>query len=198
MKRRAVLAAGLLGGCSILPQRPYLEKRDWPLEASRGSKRPARPGAPVLLVRTLRAAPDLEARGLRTLQPDGSLRVDPYEEWSVTPPDAVEDQLRRWLSDSGLFAAVLAPGSRGRPDLALEGELLALIADPAHGISRAAMSVVLIDLRHAQTRVRLQTEISGEAPLTQATGSGVAQSGCAALAAMLGNVEGRLAALAYM
>ncbi len=198
MKRRVLLATALLGGCSVLPQRPYLEKRDWPLEAGRGAKRVARPGAPVLLIRTLRAAPGLEARGLRTLQPDGSLRVDPYEEWSVPPPDAVEDQLRRWLSDSGLFAAVLAPGSRGRPDLVLEGELLTLIADPAHGVSRAAMGVVLLDLRTAQPRVRLQAEVSGEAPLTQVTGPGVAQSGCAAVAAMLGNVESRLGGVGYV
>jgi ABC-type uncharacterized transport system auxiliary subunit len=193
MRRRAWLAGvAALGGCSVLPQRPYLEKRDWPLEAHRGATVTARPGAPVLLVRTLRAAPGLEARGLQSLQPDGSVRVDPYEVWSVPPAEAVEDQMRRWLAASGLFAAVLAPGSRAHADLVLEGELLTLIADPAHGATRAALGVVMLDVRPAAAKLRLQAEIRAEAPLTAVTGPGVAQSGCAALAVLLGLVEQRI------
>jgi cholesterol transport system auxiliary component len=183
-----VLGMAALGGCSVLPQRPYLEKRDWPLEAMRSAVVVPRAGAPVLLVRTLRAAPGLEARGLQSLQPDGSVRVDPYEAWSVA------DQLRRWLAASGLFGAVLAPGSRAHADLVLEGELLTLIADPVHGVSRAALGVVLLDVRPAAARLRLQAEIRSEAPLTAMTGPGVAASGCAALAALLGLVEQRVAA----
>ena len=183
-----------LGGCSIIPQRPYLEKRDWPLQASRGAVVPPRPRAPVLLIRTLRAAPGLTARGLRTLQPDGSVRTDAYEEWSVPPTDAAEDQLRRWLSGSGLFAAILAPGSRGHADLVLEGELLTLIGDPSHGVSRAAMAVVLLDLRPTPLRLRLQAEITGEAPLAQPDAPGVARSACSALGALFAAIEARLAA----
>lgn len=194
MRRRALLLAATLGGCSLLPQRPYLEKREWPLQARRSAVLRPRPGAPVLLVRTLRAAPGLEARGLQTVQADGSLRTDPYEEWSVSPADGAEDQVRRWLADSGMFAGVLAPGSRGRADLALEGELLALRGDPARGVSHAAMAVVLLDLRPATVRLRLQTEAAGDAPLPVADGAGVARSGCAALAAMLAQLEDRLRA----
>lgn len=193
MKRRMLLATMALGGCSILPQRPYLEKRDWPLQAARGATVTARRGAPVLLVRSLAAAPGLGGRGLRSLQPDGSVSADVYEQWAVPPAEAVEDQMRRWLVASGLFAAVLAPGSRVRADLVLEGELLTLIAEPALGRSRAAMSVVLLDLRPAAARVRLQAEVYGEAPLTEVTGPGVAQSGCGAVAAMLRRVEAQVA-----
>lgn len=193
MRRRAVLAAAAaLGGCSILPSRPYLQRRDWPLQAPPPPAMPAPASAPVLLVRTLSAAPGLEARGLQTLQPDGSVRIDAYEQWSVPPVDAVEDQLRRWLIACGLFRAVLAPGSRARADLALEGELLTLIGDPPHHVSRAALGVVLIDLRPSPTRILLQAEIAGQAPLTEITGPGVAASGCAALGAMLAALETRL------
>ena len=197
MKRRLLLAGLGLTGCSVLPQRPYLDRRDWPLEAHRDTTLPPRRFAPVLLVRSLRAAPDLGVRGLRTLQPDGSVRADPYEQWSVPPAEAVEDQLRAWLAASGLFAAVLAPGSRAHPDLVLEGELLTLIADPAHAISRAALGLVLLDLRPAASRVLLQAEIQAQAPLTQLTGPGVAASGCAALAALLVATEARLRSLQY-
>ena len=194
MRRRALLATALLGGCSLLPARPYQEVRDWPLLAPRDGALPPRQGGPVLLVRSLRAAPGLEARGLRTLQPDGSLRVDPYEQWLVPPAEAVEDQLRRWLAASGLFAAVLPPGSLARADLVLEGELLRLVTDPAQRVSLAAMGAVLLDRRPAQPRLRLQTEAAGEAPLLQWSGPGVAHSACAAVAAMFAQLERRLAA----
>ena len=165
MTRRGVLAALALGGCSVLPSRPYLEKRSWPLDVRRPDALPPRPNGQVLLVRTLRAAPGLEARGLQTVQDDGSIRTDYYEEWSVPPADGVEDDLRRWLAASGQFAAVLAPGSRARADLALEGELQSLLALPAQGVVRAALGLVLLDLRPAPVKVLLQRDVTAEAAL---------------------------------
>ena len=41
------------------------------------------------------------------------------------PAQAVEDGLRQWLAATGLFGAVLAPGSRLAADLVLEGDLTA-------------------------------------------------------------------------
>ena len=118
-RRRAVLASLLgLGGCG-LSQRPYLERRQWPLIVRRPAALPARARGRVLLVRSIRAGPGLEARGLQSLQPDGSVKVDFYEEWAVPPAQAIEDDLRQWLAASGLFAAVLAPGSQLPADLVM-------------------------------------------------------------------------------
>jgi cholesterol transport system auxiliary component len=195
VRRRWLLAApAALGACSILPARPYLEKRSWPLEVRRPTILPPRPGGLVLLVRTLRVAPGLEARGLQIVQGDGSIRTDFYEEWSVPPADAVEDSLRRWLTGSGLFAAVLAPGSRARADLALEGELHSLLATPAQGSSRAALGLVLLDLRPSPVRVLTQSDETAEAPLSGTTPPEIASSGRAAVARLLAGVETRLAA----
>ncbi len=194
MNRRALLAApAVLAGCSILPNRPYLEKREWPLDPRRPVALPPRPGGPVLLVRTLRAAPGLDARGLEVLQADGSIRTHFYEEWSVPPADAVEDALRRWLGAAGLFGAVLAPGSRARADLALEGELLTLLALPAGRVSRASLGLVLLDLRPAPVRVLLQAEVAAEAPLPGSGAPETAGSGREAVARLLANVEQRVA-----
>lgn len=194
MKRRAVLAASAgLAGCSILPSRPYLEKREWPLEVQRPTVLPPRPGGKVLLVRTLRAAPGLEARGLQVLQSDGSIRTDFYEEWSVPPADAVEDVLRRWLTASGLFSAVLAPGSRLRADLALEGELQSLLALPAQGVSRIGLGLVMLDLRvAAAVRVVFQADETATAPLAASNPPGIAQAGRAALARVMADIEARV------
>ncbi len=194
MRRRLLLtAAGSLAGCSVLPTRPYVEKREWPLDVRRPASLPPDPGGKVLLVRTLRAAPGLEARGLQVLQGDGSVRTDFYEEWSVPPADAVEDVLRRWLAASGLFSAVLAPGSRLRADLALEGELLSLIARPAERVSRASLGLVLLDLRPSPVRVLLQAETAATAPLQGSDPPAVARAGQLALATAMGQVEARVA-----
>ena len=184
---------GALGACSILPARPYLEKRAWPLEVRRPTSLPSRPGGKVLLVRTLRVAPGLEARGLQILQRDESIRTDFYEEWSVPPADAVEDVLRRWLAASGLFAAVLAPGSRARADWALEGELLTLLALPQQAVSRVGLGLVLLDLQPTAARVLLQTDQTAEAPLASAAPPDVASSGRAAVARLMQGTEARLA-----
>ena len=195
MRRRALLAAtGSLAGCSVLPTRPYAEKREWPLDVRRPVDLPPDPGGKVLLVRTLRAAPGLEARGLQLLQADGSVRTDFYEEWSVPPADAVEEVLRRWLAASGLFSAVLAPGSRLRADLALEGELLSLIARLAEQVSRVSLGLVLLDLRPSPVRVLLQAETAAAAPLQGNDPPAVARAGQLALATAMGQVEAQVAA----
>ena len=195
MRRRLLLGsvAGL-GGCSILPSRPYIEKREWPLDVRRPTVRPPDPRGKVLLVRTLRAAPGLEARGLQVVQADGSVRTEFYEEWSVPPADAVEDVLRRWLAASGLFSAVLAPGSRLRADLALEGELLSLLAQPAQRVCRTALGLVLIDLRPAPVRVLVQADVTAATVLTGDAAPAIALAGQAALSELMQRVEARLTA----
>ena len=194
MRRRAwLVGAASAGGCSILPARPYVEKREWPLDIRRPVAVPPAVGGKTLLVRTLRVAPGLEARGLQVVQGDGSVRTDYYEEWTVPPADAVEDVLRRWLAASGLFSAVLAPGSRLRPDFALEGELLALVADPNTATSRAALSFVVLDLRAAASpRVLLQAEETASAAITVAGPPGIAAAGQAAVARLIAVVERRI------
>ena len=149
MKRRGLCAGTVaLTGCSVLPQTPYLQRRDWPLDVHRTATVLPRRRGRVLLVRSLRAAPSLESRGLQWLQRDGSVHVDFYEQWAVPPAQAVEDDLRRWLADAGLFVAVIAPGSQLSADFILEGELTVFVAEPSvesalsDGLSRVIASCV--------------------------------------------------------
>ena len=205
----AALATALGGsGCSVLPSQPYLQRRDWPLVVRRSEEsagatpvasgpvvsRPAgRSGGLVLLVRTVQAGPGMEARGLQTLQQDGSLKTDFYEQWMVPPAEAVDDDLRRWLAESGLFAAVVAPGSRMTADLVLEGELLALNADLASMTARAALALVLLDQRPGSARIGLQRTADGSARLEGTDPPALARAQLAAVAAMLRETEADLA-----
>jgi ABC-type uncharacterized transport system auxiliary subunit len=192
MKRRAViLLPALLAACG-LAERPYAERREWPLRLHRPQTLPRRPDGPVLEVRTLRAGPGLEARGLQSLAPDGSIRTEFYEEWAVPPARGVGDALRLWLADCGRFAAVLAPGSDMPADLVLEGELEALWTEPAAQRARAALGVVVVEQRAAVPRILLQRTEAAEAPLaSDAPGDAVAAQ-IAALAEVFRDIEAAL------
>ncbi len=202
MKRRwllggmagTALATALGGsGCSVLPSQPYLQRRDWPLAVRRPVALPSRPGGRVLLVRAVQAGPGLEMRGLQTLQPDGSVQTSFYEQWAVPPAEAIDDDLRRWLADSGLFAAVVGPGSRMTADVVLEGELLVLHADLGAMTARAALSLVLIDQRPGANRIGLERTEAGSARLEGTDPPALVRAQLAAVAAVLRQTEAALA-----
>jgi cholesterol transport system auxiliary component len=191
MNRRALLAALALSGCG-LAERPYAERRQWPLVARRPRAEPARRGAPILLVRGLRAGPGLEQRGLQSLQADGSIRSEFYEEWAAPPAEAVEEALRGWLADSGLYSAVVASGSRLEADHVLEGELTGLWTIPATGQAHIALGMTVVAQRPAATRVLLQQRLTAEASLSGGSAREAVEAQSAALAAVLGQVEAAL------
>jgi cholesterol transport system auxiliary component len=192
--RRLALAAMLsLAGCSVLPSEPYPDRRNWPLVVRRPEALPPRRNGTALLVRTVSASPELEARGLQWLRPDGSVHVDYYEQWAVPPAQAVDDDLRQWLAASGIYAAVLAPGSRLSADLVLEGELETFIADVPAGMARARLAVVLLDERPNPAKVKLQRTFTADAPLAGGTIPQLVDALRAALRDVLQQVELALA-----
>jgi ABC-type uncharacterized transport system auxiliary subunit len=195
MKRRLLFASvAALGGCSVLPKQPYQERRDWPLVVHRPESRPRHTGGRVLLVREVTAGPGLEARGLQWLLADGSMHVDYYEQWAVPPAQAVEDDLRGWLIDSGQFAAVVGPGSRINADLVLECELTALIGEPRLGVARAGLAIVLLDQHPNPTRVLLQRTETARVKLDSREPAALVAALKAAVAAVLGQTEKAIAA----
>jgi cholesterol transport system auxiliary component len=189
-----LLGVAALGGCSLLPQSPYVQRRDWPLDVRRGSVAAPRRRGRVLLVRSIQAGPGLEVRGLQWLQRDGSVHVDFYEQWAVPPAQAAEDDLRQWLVDAGLFSAVVAPGSRLNADFVLEGELDALVADLNTGVARVALALVLLDQRPNPTKVLLQKTETAEVKLAGTDPPAIAAGLKAALADALRQAETDVAA----
>jgi ABC-type uncharacterized transport system auxiliary subunit len=137
----------------------------------------------------------LEARGLQWLQRDGSVHVDFYEQWAVPPAQAVEDDLRQWLADAGLFSAVVAPGSRLNADFILEGELNSFIADLNAGVARVALALVLLDQRPSPTKVLLQKTETAEVKLTGTEPPAIADGLKAALMEVLRRAEQDVAAV---
>lgn len=191
MNRRALLLPLLLGACG-LSERPYAERRQWPLALPRPSAIPPRPGAKVLEVRGFRAGPGLEARGLQAIDADGSIRTGFYEEWSVPPAQATEDAVRAWLAGSGIYAAVVAPGTRASADFVLEGELTALWSEPAARIAHAGLGITVIAVAGDTPRIVLQRRYAETAALTAPGPQAETQAMLAALTVALARIEADL------
>jgi ABC-type uncharacterized transport system auxiliary subunit len=155
----------LLAGCSVFPDRPNVPVRRYGLAPRRPESRQPRRGGPVLLLRSLRGVPGLQELGLRRARSDGGYDIAAYEEWIAPPADLAEPALRAWLLDSGLFAAVVAPGSRAEASLVLEAQLTRLEAAPAAGEARAAISGVLLREERLSARILAPIEVNGTAPL---------------------------------
>jgi cholesterol transport system auxiliary component len=166
--RRAVLLLPALAGASCTAlNRPYREVQRYALAPERPRREPPPKRGPVLLLRSVRAAPGMDARGLRILGAGGQVDTEFYNEWAAPPVEAVEEAMRQWLAASGLFAAVVSPGSRLRAGLVLEAELLRLQAEPRNGVARAGLAALLLDEPRdgAQARILGQFTPEGTAPL---------------------------------
>jgi ABC-type uncharacterized transport system auxiliary subunit len=160
------------------------------------SRPPARRG-PVLLLRTLRAAPGLNARGLRILGPNNEAITEFWSEWVAPPADLVEEAMRRWLTASGRFSAVTSPGSRLPADLVLEPELTSLQAEPAAGVARAGIAALILAEGGRPSRVLGQVQVEGVAPLAggqQDPARLAAADAAAAMTAALSDALGQLEA----
>lgn len=190
MRRRAMLLLPLLGACSVLPDRPFQESTRYPLAPARPPGGGRRGTGQVLLLRTLRAAPGLELRGLRRLRPDGTVEVLPYDEWIAPPADLAEAALRDWLVRARLFTAVTAPGSRLAANVVLEAELTRLDSDAR--AARAGLAALL--LREGGGRVVAQRAFEAEAPVGGEGAAAAARAMDAAVGRLLAEVEAWLAA----
>lgn len=164
----ALLLPALAGtaACSVL-NRPYREVQRYALAPERPRREPPAKRAPVLMLRSVRAAPGMDARGLRIMGAGGQVDTEFYNEWAAPPVELVEEAMRQWLAASGLFAAVVSPGSRLRAGLVLEAELLRLQAEPRNGLARAGLAALLLDEPRdgGQTRILGQFTPEGTAPL---------------------------------
>ncbi|MDB5316184.1 MAG: hypothetical protein JWO24_2028 [Rhodospirillales bacterium] len=190
------LAGAILAACSVLPDRPAVEQRRFPMSITRppGGRRGR--GRRTLLVRLMRWAPGLDVRGLRGLTPEGNETSDYYNEWTAPPSELAEDALRRWLTSAGLFSAILTPGTRATADLILEAELNQLRAEPSLGRARAGIAGVLLANASGGTRLLTQFAVEAQAPLSTTTSDAAAAAMTAALASALAMVEARLAPFA--
>lgn len=190
-RRNAMLQAaqaGLLSACG-LSERPFVEQRRWPMAVPRSSILPARIGGKTIELRKLRAGPGLEGDELQIVKADGSLALQFYERWSVTPADGVEGCLMLWLNQSGRFSAVLPQGSRAIADITLEGSLTSLHIDLAQRRAEAVIALTAIDLRSPGRKILMQSNFTGKADLINGQPADQVHAQLAALSEVFDQIE---------
>jgi cholesterol transport system auxiliary component len=197
MRRRGLAAAlGLVAAaCSNPLSRPYPEKRLYVLDAQRPSTLPAPTRGRTLVVRTVTPAPGVEGRGLITRRPGNVQESDFWNEFFTAPAAMVQDAMRQWLSDAGMFTAVLDQGSRGRADLALESVLVAVLADgtdPAAPVARVHLQTLLLGLDRTPPRILARGDYDRRVPIASLAAEVVAPGLSQALAMVLADLEADL------
>jgi cholesterol transport system auxiliary component len=168
MKRRLIVVAPvLLAGCaSLLPKQKYIPQVSWPLNPQPPVVTPANEAGKVVLLRDLNPGPGMSNQGIQTLQADGSVVSSFYNQWAVAPADAAAEVLANWLTASGAFSAVVAPGSRLSANLIVEGEFSELFSDLGAHQAKAVLTLVVIQNLSGNTRPLAQQRIIGTAPLS--------------------------------
>jgi hypothetical protein len=190
-----LLTAVPLAGCGNPLSRPYPEKRLYVLEARRASALPPPARGRTLVVRSVTASPGMEGRGLITRRPGNVQDSDFWNEFFVAPAAMVQDSLRQWLSDAGLYAAVLDQGSAGRADLALEAVLIAAFGDgtdPAAPVARLHLQTLLLGLDRTPPRIVARGDYDRRVPLPSLAPEVVAPGLSQALALVLADLEADL------
>jgi len=192
MRRRSLLLAApaLAAGCNPLSQ-PFPEKAMFVLDVRRPQRLPPNPRGRVLVLRTVTPGPGAEQRGLVTRFQGGQQRVDFWNEFFSPPPSLVQDQLRQWLADSGLFSAVVDQGTRAAPALALEPVLNALFADAAESpaVARVQMQTLTLGLDRTPPRVIAQGEHDRRAQIASLTPATIVAGFNVVLAAIFADIE---------
>jgi cholesterol transport system auxiliary component len=199
VRRRALLVGLAVAACSNPLSRPYPEKQLFLLEARRTGSAPRAARGKIVLVRDVQSTPGTESRSLVTRLPGGQQRSDFWNEFFAPPAAMVDDALRRWLTDSGAAAAVLAPGSRARADIAIEATLTALFGDGTDAAApraRVGLAVLFLGVDRDPARILGQATIDEATPIASLAPEAVTAGLNTALATALSRVEATLRGLA--
>jgi ABC-type uncharacterized transport system auxiliary subunit len=123
----------------------------------------------VLLLRRFDVESPFDDRRFHYKIGAGTYRSDYYVRFVASPADLLTDRLETWLQESGLFRAVVEPGSSVEYDYILEGEIVALHGDysrpkAAHAVIKAEF--VLVDDREGAGEIVFEEQYEHAEPLT--------------------------------
>lgn len=187
-----------VAACAGPFNRPFPDKTIFVLQVPRPGPRQPAPRARPLLLRETAAASNAEARGLVTRLPDGRQQTDFWNEFALPPARLVDDQLRRWLEESGAASAVLGPGSLGQAGVALEVTLLALhadLAERARPTAVASLSFLLLNTARNPPGLITQAMLVERVPLQATDPAAIVAGMNSAFAVMFAEIERRLRAI---
>jgi ABC-type uncharacterized transport system, auxiliary component len=123
----------------------------------------------VLSVRRLTVSDLYNTREIIYQMADGRMESDFYNLYFITPGSMLSSELRKWLTASGRFSHVIAPGSMVVPTLTLEGVVNTFYGDYSGGQASAVvdMQFFLIDESTPDNDVLFSKNYTQRVPLSQ-------------------------------
>jgi len=183
-------------GCANLSQE-YPGKNQYVISVKReGPKPPDRKARRVSFI-NFRISSKFEDRSLVYRLSDVKYETDFYNEFLALPSYLVTEETRKWLEGSGLFAGVVATGSRAETQYALEGNITALYGDFSDkSRPRAVMAIqfFLLDTSHANVRHVFHKNYKAVSPIPSNNAAELIKGMNACLTAILREFEADLIA----
>ncbi len=114
-----------IAGCA---KQQFDKQRYW-LDIQRPKAVPSKTSAAILSVRPFSIDSAFRTRSIVYKRTNHEYENSYYREYLIPPAKMITEQTRQWLSDSGLFARVLQPGSIMKPTHVLEGHISKVYVD---------------------------------------------------------------------
>lgn len=181
-----------LAGCLRL-ERDYPERELFSLEVSPPPGPPSEPLFGAVRVSKFRVASPFAGKGFVYRTAPLQYQEDFYNRFVAPSGELIAGQSVRWLTASGLFAAVYGGPSPVEPQLLLEGEVLALYGDFRERPPRAVLEIVFTATRaDGAPQVVLHHGYRREVPLQEGGSAALAAGWSEALAEVLRGLESDL------
>ena len=202
LRSLACLALGLtstfLVGCGM--SRPYPQKALFAIDPGQPTKL-SRPVSPcIVLVQGVHVASPFDAQTFFYKRAGLQYEMDYYNGFIAPPEQLLGGSLRAWLSQSGLFTAVVGPGGRLNPQYVLEGNVTELCGDYSDAKApkaRMAVSFFFVDIRPVDGQIVFQKSYQATAPISGAGPDAIAAALNAAYKTILVELTDDLARVDY-
>ena len=117
-----------LTGCFNF-NKSYPEKHFFVLSAKRSDKSSVSKSDVVLRISRFRVSPGFEGKSFVYRKGNSNYTSDFYNEFFISPGPMITEEVRKWLTGSGLFQHVISSSSPVEPTMELEGVISALYGD---------------------------------------------------------------------
>jgi len=156
-----------LSGCA-LPEEQTDQRRFFMLEAARFGQAPPPETGHLIAVKRFTMSPRFREKELVYRTSEVAYESDYYNQFLTSANTMIAEQTRRWLSRSGLFAAVINASSDALPTHIIEGNVTKLYGDVrGEGSGEAVMAVefFVLDIAGAdEPKVIFHGEYAVEGP----------------------------------
>jgi len=182
------LIAALGSGCTLLPERPALDRAWFLLEVPEAG--PAEPPGPLVELGSVRIAPAFAGKGLVYRLGPYRYESDFYNEWFLNPREHVEQILReRWAREGG--PVTLIPDARAYPRSRQLDVLVTALHGDLHVEGPGLARVGLRAFVQGQDGTRLW-ELEQQVEMVARTPEALVAALSAGMAALLEDLERRL------